>query len=85
MQREGVPHVTITTGWPKLVSIAKKAMQANGQSTPIVSWLHSTIEEYISSNLGNCKDLALADAHFCINNKIAEKFKAISLVQRYML
>ncbi len=76
MQKEGAPDITITTGWPKLVSIAKKAMETSSQSKPIVSWLHSTIEEYISADLGSYKDLALADAHFCINNKIAEKINS---------
>lgn len=71
VQKESYPNIVIATGWPSIIPIAKQALQ--GTTIPVVSWLHSTIEEYISAGCGGYSELSQADAHFCINSKIAEK------------
>lgn len=77
LKDNGTPDVILATAWPYMCYVGKKAlaMQGQGSSSRVISWLHAPVEQYEKAGYGGYSYLALADIHLAISQLIYEGLK----------
>lgn len=75
IEREGSPDICIATNWPMVSKVCADVRSITGSNMKIISWVHSTIGEYVKVGLGSVDDMLCADVHFAISDLIAGEIR----------
>lgn len=74
----GEPAICVAVNWPAMCVVADAVKRLLKLDYRIVSWVHSSIDEYEQSGLGGVREMLMADAHICINRSNERRIKEVN-------
>ena len=73
----GKPNICVAVNWPAMCVVADAVKRLLKLDFRIVSWVHSSIDEYEQSGFGSVREMLMADAHICISRSNERRIKEL--------
>lgn len=73
----GKPDICVAVNWPAMCVVADAVKRLLKLNFRIVSWVHSSIDEYEQSGFGSVREMLMADAHICISRSNERRIKEL--------
>lgn len=73
----GKPDICVAVNWPAMCVVADAVKRLLKLDFRIVSWVHSSIDEYEQSGFGSVREMLMADAHICISRSNERRIKEL--------